>query len=114
MLRIGAAIAIAIIVSPVHAQTMTTDQKQVWVGARADTVQNVSTELAKIQSSYVASTAYAGSDTGLIDSAMQIAINQMIDLRNSLVDNPYVRLSGFSVGFPAGITAEFEFPEDAQ
>lgn len=52
----------------------------------------------------------AGVSDEAIRSVTEAAIKKVIELRDALASNPYVRVSSFSVGLPAGVSVEFTFP----
>lgn len=39
------------------------------------------------------------------------AITRAIALRDRLASNPYVRVSGLTIGYPAGLTIQLSFPD---
>ena len=52
----------------------------------------------------------AGVTDEAIRSMTEAATKKVLELRDALASNPYVRVSGFSVGVPAGVSVEFTFP----
>lgn len=89
-----------------QAQTMTREQ----------TISDVSAKIGEIQAS--TTVAYAQYQTGqvqasIISEAVKRALTMAMALRDELSSNPYIRVSGVSVGFPAGVSVELEFPPTA-
>lgn len=80
---------------------------------RAETIADVSAKIGEIQAS--TTMAYAQYQTGQVEAsiisvAVKRALTMAMELRDELSTNPYIRVSGVSVGFPAGVSVELEFP----
>jgi hypothetical protein len=98
-------VAIAVLTSFLtasHAQQITREQ----------TVQKISKALSEINSQNaqikMSSTAWEVSKAAM-DRIVKIAV----DLANDLATNPYVRVKGFTIGFPSGVAVEFEWKASA-
>jgi hypothetical protein len=112
MRTLAALVLAALMIGPAMGQN--TRPALIDTGGRQETIDEISKAMARIQADFNSSAIQASADPGVIEIAVEAAIDQMLNLRNYLVGNPYVRLAGFSVGFPAGISAEFEFPDDSE
>ena len=76
---------------------------------REETIAAASTRIAELQRSFTVEWHSASSDTAAA-MAVRSALTKVLELRDSLAGNPYVRVSSFSVGIPAGISVELTFP----
>lgn len=54
---------------------------------------------------------FATADKGYLEQKFEEWVGEAEELRRSLTTNKYVRVSGFSITIPWGVTFEFEFPE---
>ena len=97
MLKAAAIVALALLTTPACAQEII---------SQAETFDYIGSALADINQTYV-----MNQSSGPMADAMELAIDQVRALRDALAGNPYVRMDGFSVGFPAGISVDFTFPE---
>lgn len=43
--------------------------------------------------------------------AYEAHLKRISDLKDKLRDNPYVRVKGFTIGFPSGASVDFEFKD---
>lgn len=76
--------------------------------SREETLKLISDTLAEVNNSQraVYQNALPTSQTSeIIDSALQ----KIVDLRDELKDNPYVRISGFTVSIPWGVSVDLTF-----
>ncbi len=78
---------------------------------REETLQRVSAAIAKINETMPSQQEYATAKTGYIEDKVNEALKMVLDLRDSLSGNPYVRVSSVSVGLPIGVSVELSFPE---
>lgn len=76
---------------------------------REETIAQTSVRIAQMQRRFAVDWQAAASDTAAA-TAVNLALTQVLALRDSLAGNPYVRVSSFSVGIPAGISVELTFP----
>lgn len=76
---------------------------------KESTLNYVATSLAEIDQASKELVAAANQET--IAERLRDALAKVSALRDTLRNNPYVQVAGFSVGLPAGVSVEFTFPE---
>ncbi|MFB9979255.1 hypothetical protein ACFSQQ_13650 [Mesorhizobium kowhaii] len=82
--------------------------------SREETIAQVATDVAFIEEtlpSYQISNGEVAPEE--LRENLQKAVTRAMDLRDRLASNPFVRVSGISVGFPAGLTIQLSFPDQA-
>jgi len=78
---------------------------------KEETFTYLSGELAEIQQDAQALQTLSAESSFLQDRIDDL-LKKADSVRDDLSSNPYVRVSGFSVTIPWGVTFEFSFPED--
>lgn len=104
-----ATLVAALLSSPALAQS---SELQSWDDlTREAVIARISETLAEVNAPF-ARAAYSNTaaSEGMLEGIIQAGIREVLALRDGLASNPYVRVSSFSVGFPAGVSVEFTFP----
>lgn len=106
---VGAVVGIVILSASAAAQDVDLSTPQDWSDlTKAATIEAVSDALAEINKPFAITngTGYPVGYWGM-EQTINDAIIQMVNLRDTLSSNPYVRVSSFTVGFPWGVSVEF-------
>jgi Tfp pilus assembly protein PilW len=80
---------------------------------REAAIQQIGESVAEAQTILAQGAAQAGTFEDISSTVIAEAIKIIADLRESLVGNEYVRISGFTLtaGFPPSISVDFEFDD---
>jgi hypothetical protein len=101
MRTLFALVLLAALAQPAASQTLT----------KEETAQLVADQMAEINRVLPAAMFMSGSmSDSVVKEAVDAATRIILRLRDSLATNPYIRVSSFTVGLPAGVSVEFTFP----
>lgn len=102
--------AISLAILPAQAQESASALSDDWSAlSRQATIDAVSDALTEINEPFAASSEGV-QPAGWWGDRVDEAVTQVMDLRDVLAGNPFVRVSSFTVGFPWGVAVELTFP----
>lgn len=76
---------------------------------KEQTISKISAAVNDIRQTFPTSSPVNTTNAGYIRQKIDEAIKKASALQEDLNSNPYIHVKGFSVGYPSGLTLEFEF-----
>jgi hypothetical protein len=80
---------------------------------REQTVEMVSQIMSNIQAAFPTIEQASSLEPAMVKGILMRATTMVLELRDDLANNPYLRVSSFAVDFPSGVSVEFSFPPAA-
>lgn len=77
--------------------------------SKEQTFAKISWALNDIRLTFPNQSAIQNSSASFVQEKIDLALQKASSLQEQLKSNPFVRVKGFSVGFPSGLTVDFEF-----
>ncbi len=78
--------------------------------SQEETIELVSQTMADIQSAFPTIDQASTLEPAVVKNILVRATSMVLELRDDLLTNNYLRVASFSVDFPSGVTVQFSFP----